>query len=81
MVPRLFQETNHFCELEESMTTKIKEQRYREAANSYLGWCTTCKKFTRDMTEPDAEEYDCPVCEENTVMGAEQALLMGEIDV
>jgi hypothetical protein len=33
------------------------------------------------MTEPDAEGYDCPQCGNYTVMGAEQALLTGEIDV
>ena len=54
---------------------------YEEATESYLGWCTECKSFTRDSTEPDAEGYDCPECGENSVMGAEQALLIGEIIV
>lgn len=50
----------------------------REAIDSYTGWCTHCKKFTRSMTESDAREYDCPDCGQNTVFGAEEALIMGE---
>lgn len=54
---------------------------YSDAMDDYLGWCTTCEEFTRGQTEPDAEDYDCPKCEGNTVMGAAQALLLGEIDL
>ena len=43
-----------------------------EAMDQYLGYCVKCGDFTREMTEPDAEEYDCPVCGEDSVMGAEQ---------
>ncbi|MFH1183525.1 MAG: hypothetical protein V1755_00605 [Chloroflexota bacterium] len=59
---------------------RIKQARYEEATEGYEGWCTACKKFTRDCTEPDAEGYDCPRCEQKTVMGAEQALICGEIE-
>lgn len=58
----------------------ITEERYLEAANAYEGWCTICQDFTRDMTEPDAEGYDCPVCNNLTVTGAENALIMGEFE-
>lgn len=58
----------------------MTESEYFEATESYQGWCTECKDFTRDCTEPDAEGYDCPECESNTVVGAEQALLLGLID-
>lgn len=54
---------------------------YQEMADSYYGYCTNCGDFTRDCTEPDAEDYDCPVCEENTVFGTEQSLLLGLIDI
>lgn len=57
----------------------INEIDYVEANESYTGWCTVCKEFTRSNTEPDAEEYDCPKCSQKTVMGAEQALLSGNI--
>lgn len=54
---------------------------FADAVDSYTGWCTACQEFTREATEPDAEEYDCPVCEDYTVMGAEQALMLGIIEV
>lgn len=57
----------------------IAQQEYENAARNLLGWCTTCEEFTRDCTEPDAEEYDCDQCGEDTVYGAEQALIMGLI--
>ena len=53
---------------------------YEAATESYTGWCVTCQEFTRGCTEPDAENYDCPICGENTVMGAQQALIAGEIE-
>ena len=56
-------------------TTSLSE--FGLAQEMYLGWCTTCEAFTRDSTEPDACEYDCPECGENTVYGAEEALLEG----
>jgi predicted RNA-binding Zn-ribbon protein involved in translation (DUF1610 family) len=59
------------------MSTPTIEE-IQQASDEYRGWCTTCKDFTRDSTEPDACEYDCPECGENTVYGAEEALLMGE---
>ena len=60
---------------------EITEAELRQADNDSQGWCTSCEEFTRDCTEPDAEDYDCPKCEQNTVVGAQQALLMGAIDI
>jgi len=60
---------------------KITGSKYLEMVDLCMGFCTKCQEFTRDRTEPDAEEYDCPVCEENTVMGTEQALLLGKITI
>lgn len=59
----------------------ISEARYLEAEDSYEGWCTSCEDFTRDMTEPDAEGYDCPCCHGMTVVGTMNALLMGLFDI
>ena len=63
----------------------IEEADYLDAADQFMGWCTSCQEFTRECTEPDINAgepgYDCPKCEQNTVMGAEQALLLGEITV
>ena len=38
------------------------------------GYCTNCDEFTNSGVEPDAEEYECISCGENTVMGAENAI-------
>jgi hypothetical protein len=56
---------------------KVSESEYKQAAENYVGWCTKCKAFTRDETEPDADGYDCPECEEHIVVGAENALILG----
>lgn len=60
-----------------SDTPHVSEADYTEAVESYTGWCSHCEDFTRDTTEPDAEGYDCPVCRQNTVTGAENAMVMG----
>lgn len=66
-------------EKKKKVVTVIKEADYYDAVNSSMGWCTSCLKFTRECTEPDAMKYDCPICKQLTVMGAEQALLLGLI--
>jgi predicted RNA-binding Zn-ribbon protein involved in translation (DUF1610 family) len=63
--------------IEDKMAT---QEDYEQAVESYTGWCFSCRGFTREMTEPDAEGYICPDCGEATVMGAENALLDGLIE-
>lgn len=60
--------------------TVISEEEYMEMCNDNMGFCQSCKSFTRDCTEPDADNYDCPDCGQNLVVGAENALIMGLID-
>jgi hypothetical protein len=57
------------------MGVKISIEEYNEAVEGSLGWCPLCEEFTRDGTDPDAENYDCFMCDENSVMGAELALV------
>lgn len=59
--------------------TKVSEEDFFMAQECMIGWCNDCKEFNREMTEPDAEFYDCDVCDENNVYGAENALIMGLI--
>lgn len=59
---------------------QISQNEYLEYQESYYGFCVKCDGFTRDCTEPDAREYDCPDCDQNTVCGAAEALLMGLIE-
>ncbi len=44
-----------------------------------MGWCTECRDFTTGCCEPDARDYECEACGENTVMGAMEALIEGII--
>ena len=59
----------------------MTENEYSEAAESNQGYCTHCKAFTNDFAEPDARNYICDECEQNTVFGAEEALMMGMISL
>ena len=63
------------------MAKKIGQRAFQNACDQYKGFCTHCQKFTRGETEPDARDYPCPKCGGNTVMGAEDALLSGELDI
>ena len=59
----------------------IRDDEYQDALDNDGGWCTNCKDFTHDGCEPDAEEYRCPECENDTVYGVENALLMGLFEI
>ena len=46
------------------------------AEGEMAGWCTTCQEFVNHGdVEPDAENYQCETCGENTVRGVGNALL------
>jgi Zn finger protein HypA/HybF involved in hydrogenase expression len=60
---------------------RISRAAYRQACNNSVGWCTTCEQFTRGCTESDAHDYVCPICDEPTFMGAEDAMMSGAIEV
>ena len=55
----------------------ISEDSYLEAVDAMEGWCVNCQDFTRDMVEPDAANYCCPICDKMTVHGAEDSLISG----
>lgn len=59
----------------------MTENEYTEACESNMGYCTNCKDFTTDSCEPDARKYKCDVCDLRTVFGAEEALMMGIIEI
>jgi len=54
---------------------EFDEEGYLYARENYQGYCTECEDWTRDCTEPDAEDYDCPVCDKHTVIGADNYLI------
>ena len=60
---------------------QITESEYLGACDAYEGYCTECDDITTGCVEPDAEGYECDVCGDAAVMGTEQALLCGLIEV
>jgi hypothetical protein len=65
------------------MTTavEVSEANYRFACDQYQGWCPECGAFTVGSTEPDVDDGECTVCGCERVHGAEQALLVGLIEI
>jgi hypothetical protein len=59
----------------------MTEQAFRQACDELMGWCRHCRDFTTFGCEPDARCYVCEVCGKRTVFGAEEALVMGLIDL
>lgn len=58
----------------------MDEDEYQEMVEDCMGFCMHCNKFTRESTEPDARDYECPECGNATVIGAEEALMNGCIE-
>jgi hypothetical protein len=57
------------------------QEEFADHVDSHDGFCKSCQDFTRfGMTEPDAEDYECPDCEKNECVGAENALIMGLVE-
>ena len=63
------------------VTEPVEFVDYMEATDQYLGWCPDCKAFSTGCVEPDAEGYPCEACGNREVVGAEQALVLGWINV
>lgn len=51
----------------------------QEAIDDNLGYCTNCDDIVDIFCEPDAEKYQCPECGAFSVMGIENAILVGYI--
>ena len=64
-----------------NMSSSVSQADFEEACECNIGYCTTCECFCGDSVEPDAEGYCCPECGEDTLMGAEQALICGLFDL
>ena len=60
---------------------RIKEEIVIEAIemDDNLGFCLACGEEAYDV-EPDADGYECENCGESRVFGAEEILLMGEVE-
>ncbi|MAG25914.1 hypothetical protein CMI47_10085 [Candidatus Pacearchaeota archaeon] len=56
---------------------KLTEQQYADADTDLEMYCTSCDDLVGGRIEPDAHKAQCPVCDQNTGYGIEEALLMG----
>lgn len=57
------------------------EEEFSEHQESYDGICLNCGEWSFGGCEPDARNYKCELCGERKVMGAEEALMMGKLDI
>jgi len=63
----------------EHMNLTVEE--YQQHCDQYDGFCTSCEEWTVGGVEPDAENYTCEMCDEATVFGCEQLLIMGCLEI
>ena len=54
---------------------------WQDMDNDSMGYCVNCNEFTTDCVEPDAQGYTCDDCEQPAVMGAQDALILGYIEI
>jgi len=60
---------------------KLTDEAFEDHSDNSAGYCTQCDRITRDATEPDADGYECPECQQDTVMGMDNALVEGHITI
>jgi DNA-directed RNA polymerase subunit RPC12/RpoP len=58
---------------------KLSEDNYIDLSENYGGLCMACGTENYGV-EPDARGYKCEECGNRSVYGAEELLLMGEIE-
>ena len=56
-------------------------EEYQGHCDEYDGICVQCGEWSCGGVEPDAEKYECESCGAKAVMGAENALLFGILDI
>jgi hypothetical protein len=55
-------------------------EEYESHQENYDGFCKICNEVTREGdTEPDADSYECPKCENHSCVGMQLALVVGLI--
>ena len=59
---------------------KLTEDEYKNKENYSIGYCLSCR-VEHDSVEPDAENYKCEQCNENKVMGMQNMLIIGLIEI
>lgn len=54
---------------------------FLDHCEEYNGLCLHCGAIRYGNTEPDAEDYYCEECSKNEVIGFENALMLGYIEL
>ena len=61
---------------------KMTEAQFHKHCDEMNGYCETCDDVTKyGGTEPDAEGYECPDCDQDSVCGVEQANIAGLLEL
>ena len=60
---------------------RMREADYREESEEGGGRCLNCRAVADQYCEPDAREYRCDVCGQNTVMGLEEMLVQELLEI
>jgi len=60
---------------------RMTERVYMKHCDEYNGICTKCGAIRHGETEPDAEGYPCRKCETDSVVGIENAMIMGLVEI
>ena len=63
------------------MKKVMTEDEYQGHVSNMDGLCLGCGEIRGGDTEGDAEGYPCTACGENKVVGIENALVMGKIEI
>lgn len=62
-------------------TWKMTEDEYQQHVDEYDGLCLSCGEVRYGSTEGDAEGYPCDSCGEEKVIGIENAMISGRIEI
>lgn len=59
---------------------KMTEREYMQHLEDSTGVCTNCRSI-RECCEPDARNYRCDECGEDSVFGVEELLMEGNLQL
>jgi hypothetical protein len=59
----------------------VTTEEYMGLREESAGLCVACGAITYGGVEPDARDYPCESCDERKLMGIEEALFEGAIEI
>ena len=63
------------------MIVEVTEEEFLEHVDENDGVCSHCGEWSFGGCEPDARNYLCESCGKQKVFGAEEALMIGVVDI